>query len=205
VKNKLRIIGGDWRSRCVSFVDAPGLRPTPARVRETLFNWLQYDIVGKRCLDLYAGSGALGFEAASRGAKSITQVENNAQACRCLKENSVALSASQIKIVQSDVLRYLAGDAEPFDIVFLDPPFGMTNPLGADLHLPEGRRAGEPCVSLAVQTCQWLEEKGWLAKHARIYVETERHCDLEGIPENWRQMKSKTAGEVGYHLFERLD
>jgi 16S rRNA (guanine966-N2)-methyltransferase len=184
VKNKLRIIGGDWRSRCVSFVDVPGLRPTPARVRETLFNWLQYDIVGKRCLDLYAGSGALGFEAASRGAKAVTQVENNAQACRCLKENSVALSASQIKIVQSEVLRYLAGDAEPFDIVFLDPPFAM---------------------NLAVQTCQWLEEKGWLARHAKIYVETERQCNLEGIPENWRQLKSKTAGDVAYHLFERLD
>ncbi|MFA6053245.1 MAG: 16S rRNA (guanine(966)-N(2))-methyltransferase RsmD [Methylobacter sp.] len=205
MKNKLRIIGGDWRSRQLSFVDVPGLRPTPARVRETLFNWLQYDIVGKRCLDLYAGSGALGFEAASRGAKSVTQVESNAQACRCLKENSVALSASQIKIVQSEVLRFLAGDAETFDIVFLDPPFGMINPPGADLHLPERCRTGQPCVSLAVQTCQWLEEKGWLARHARIYVETERHCDLEGIPENWRQLKSKTAGDVGYRLFERMD
>ena len=183
MKNKLRIIGGDWRSRQLSFVDAPGLRPTPARVRETLFNWLQYEIVGKQCLDLYAGSGALGFEAASRGAKSVIQVESNAQAYRCLKENAVILSAAErITVVQSDVFGYLAGDAQVFDLVFLDPPFGL---------------------NLVVQTCQQLEAYGWLAKHAKIYVETERHFDFSGMPENWRQLKSKSAGEVGYHLFER--
>jgi 16S rRNA (guanine966-N2)-methyltransferase len=218
VKNKLRIIGGDWRSRQLSFVDAPGLRPTPARVRETLFNWLQYDIFGKQCLDLYAGSGALGFEAASRGAKSVIQVENNVQACRCLKDNALALSAAdRITVVQSDVLRYLEGGAQAFDVVFLDPPFALTNPPGVDLHLPAGRRAGQPCVNLVVQTCLLLENNGWLAKHAKVYVETERHfdfsctmqignpADLSGMPENWRQLKSKSAGEVGYHLFERVE
>lgn len=208
MKNKLRIIGGDWRSRQLSFVDAPGLRPTPARVRETVFNWLQYEIVGKQCLDLYAGSGALGFEAASRGAKSVVQVENNVQACGCLRANAAALSAGQIKVVQSDVLRYLAGEPQAFDVVFLDPPFGL---------------------NLAVQTCRLLEENGWLAKHAKIYVETERNlnlscgasmprtlsggcamqignpADLSGMPANWRQLKSKSAGEVGYHLFERTE
>lgn len=183
MSNKLKIIGGNWRSRCITFVDAPGLRPTPGRVRETVFNWLQYDIIGKHCLDLYAGSGALGFEAASRGAKSVIQVENNAQACRSLKENAIALAADQIKIVQSDVFRYLAGAAEIFDVVFIDPPFAM---------------------ALAVQTCNWLEEKGWLSQHAKIYVEAESSLKLNGMPENWRQLKSKTAGEVGYHLFERL-
>ncbi len=185
MQNKLRIIGGDWRSRQISFVDAPGLRPTPARVRETLFNWLQYEIIGKHCLDLYAGSGALGFEAASRGAKSVIQVENNAQACRCLKDNAAALSAKQISLVQSDAAHYLSGDAEAFDIVFLDPPFGL---------------------DLVVQTCRQLEERGWLARHAKIYIETERRFDFSSgasIPENWRQLKSKSAGEVGYHLFER--
>ncbi|WP_027149346.1 16S rRNA (guanine(966)-N(2))-methyltransferase RsmD [Methylobacter tundripaludum] len=185
MKNKLRIIGGDWRSRQLSFVDAPGLRPTPARVRETVFNWLQYEIFGKQCLDLYAGSGALGFEAASRGAKSVVQVESNAQACRSLKDNAIALSADdRIKIVQSDVLRYLEGEATAFDVVFLDPPFGL---------------------SLVIQTCRLLEGNGWLAKHAKIYVETERHFDFSGMPENWRQLKSKSAGEVGYHLFERIE
>jgi 16S rRNA (guanine966-N2)-methyltransferase len=183
VQNKLKIIGGNWRSRNVTFVDAPGLRPTPARVRETLFNWLQNDTIGSRCLDLYAGSGALGFEAASRGAKFVIQVENNGLACRALKENAIKLAADQIKIVQSDVFRYLAGDPEPFDVVFIDPPFAM---------------------GLAVQTCQWLEEKGWLSKHATIYVEAECTLKLDGMPENWRQLKSKVAGEVGYHLFERF-
>jgi 16S rRNA (guanine966-N2)-methyltransferase len=183
VKNKLRIIGGDWRSRQIHFDDAPGLRPTPARVRETLFNWLQYDIIGSRCLDLYAGSGALGFEAASRGATWVVQVENNVQACRSLKENSVVLGADQIKIVQMDVMRFLAQDPEAFDLVFLDPPFGL---------------------NLAVPACQWLEQKGWLKTHAKIYVETEVHPDLSEMPENWRMLKSKTAGEVDYHLFERV-
>jgi 16S rRNA (guanine966-N2)-methyltransferase len=182
LQNKLRIIGGEWRSRQIDFYDAPGLRPTPARVRETLFNWLQYDIPGSRCLDLYAGSGALGFEAASRGAKSVVQVENNPEACCALKETAVKLAATQIKIIQSDVFRYLATDSEPFDIVFLDPPFAM---------------------NLATQTCQWLEDKGWLSQQAKIYVEMESKTKFhDELPENWQLLKSKTAGDVGYHLFE---
>ncbi|MCX7067762.1 MAG: 16S rRNA (guanine(966)-N(2))-methyltransferase RsmD [Methylococcales bacterium] len=190
MQNKLSIIGGNWRSRKISFEDADGLRPTPARVRETLFNWLQYDILGSRCLDLYAGSGALSFEAVSRGAKSVVQVENNPIACRSLKTNALSLGAEQLKIVQSDVFRYLAGNAQAFDIVFIDPPFSL---------------------NLAAQTCQWLEDKGWLAPYAKIYVETERtNVDTQGvfqlqeIPENWRLLKQKTAGEVMYHLFERV-
>jgi 16S rRNA (guanine966-N2)-methyltransferase len=182
VQNKLNIIGGNWRSRKISFEDVEGLRPTPARVRETLFNWLHYDVIGSHCLDLYAGSGALSFEAASRGAKRVVQVENNAIACRNLKANALALGAEQIKIVQSEVFRYLAGDTETFNLVFIDPPFKL---------------------NLAAQTCQWLEDKGWLAKHAKIYVETERSCQLEALPENWQLLKQKTAGEVMYHLFER--
>jgi 16S rRNA (guanine966-N2)-methyltransferase len=142
---------------------------------------LRNDIIASRCLDLYAGSGALGFEAASRGAKSVSQVESNALACRALKENTLALAANQIKIVHADVFRYLSGDAEVFDVVFIDPPFAM---------------------SLAVQTCQWLEDKGWLSKHAKIYVEAESTLKLEGLPENWRLLKSKLAGEVGYHMKE---
>lgn len=182
-QNKLRVIGGHWRSRQIHFDDAPGLRPTPARVRETLFNWLQNDINGSRCLDLYAGSGALGFEAASRGAKWVLQVESNAKACRRLHETCIALAANQIKIVQMDVMRFLAGDAEAFDLVFLDPPFGL---------------------NLATPTCLWLEQKGWLKNHGKIYVETESHADITGIPENWHLLKSKKAGEVGYHLFQRF-
>lgn len=184
MQNKLRIIGGIWRSRQVAVVDAPGLRPTPARVRETLFNWLQYDVPGSRCLDLYAGSGALSFEAASRGARSVVQVENNPLACRALNAGTVALGASQIKIVQMEVMRYLAGDPEQFDLVFIDPPFAK---------------------AMVLPTCQWLEDKGWLSKQAKIYVETESALKIEGFPGNWRLLKSKVAGEVGYHLFERRD
>jgi 16S rRNA (guanine966-N2)-methyltransferase len=184
VQNKLNIIGGNWRSRKINFEDVEGLRPTPARVRETLFNWLQYDVINSRCLDLYAGSGALSFEAASRGAKSVVQVENNSTACRNLKANVLTLGAEQIKIVQSEVFRYLAGDAQPFDLVFIDPPFHS---------------------NLVVQTCQLLEDKSWLAAHAKIYVETERHCRLEGLPDNWQLLKQKTAGEVMYQLFERVN
>ena len=182
MSNKLKIIGGDWRSRSIHFDDAPGLRPTPARVRETLFNWLRNDILNSRCLDLYAGSGALSFEAASRGAKSIVQVESNPLACRALKENAVTLDAKEIKIVQSEVFRYLAGNSELFDVVFIDPPFQQ---------------------SLAVQTCQWLEDKGWLSAHAKIYVEVERTLKLNEMPANWLQLNSKVAGEVSYNLFER--
>lgn len=184
MSNKLRIIGGDWRSRCISFVDVPGLRPTPARVRETVFNWLRNDIIGSRCLDLYAGSGALGFEAASREAKLVVQIENNSLACKALKDNANHLAATQIKMLQSDVFQYLAGAAQEFDIVFIDPPFAM---------------------DLAVKTCLLLETNHWLSKHAKIYVETESTLTLTGLPENWQLLKSKVAGEVGYHLFGRMD
>jgi 16S rRNA (guanine966-N2)-methyltransferase len=182
VTNKLRIIGGEWRSRQIVFDDAPGLRPTPARVRETLFNWLQADVVNSRCLDLYAGSGALGFEAASRGAKRVVQVESNPKACRKLKENVVNLQAKQIEITLTDVSVFLQGRPESFNLVFLDPPFG------------QGR---------VVPTCQQLEQLGWLSSYAKIYVEAERHLTLVDMPANWRLLKSKAAGEVGYYLFQR--
>ncbi len=182
MKNKLRIIGGQWRSRQLKFTETPGLRPTPARVRETLFNWLQYDVAGSRCLDLYAGSGALGFEAASRGAVKVVQVEQDRDACRQLHTNAEALAAQQVKIINSEVFRFLAGNAEVFDLAFLDPPFAK---------------------GLAIQTCQWLEDKEWLAENAKIYLETEQNLSIQDIPENWRLKKEKQAGEVNYRLFER--
>ncbi len=182
MQNKVRIIGGDWRSRHLHVIDEPGLRPTPARVRETLFNWLQYDIVGSRCLDCYAGSGALGFEAASRGAAAVVQLDNNPLVCRTLKSNANALGATQIKLIQTDVFRYLAGDAEPFDIVFLDPPFAK---------------------GLAAQSCQWLEDKNWLKPNAKIYLEAEKSLILTELPEHWELLKQKSAGEVTYRLYQR--
>lgn len=180
--NKLRIIGGEWRSRQVVFDDAPGLRPTPSRVRETLFNWLQTDVANSRCLDLYAGSGALGFEAASRGAKRVVQVESNPKACRKLKENIAVLQAKQMEVVSLDVARFLQAQPESFDLVFLDPPFGQ------DRVMP---------------TCQQLERLGWLSSYAKIYVEAERNLTLVDMPANWRLLKNKAAGEVGYYLFQR--
>ena len=150
MQNKLRIIGGEWRSRVISFNDTPDLRPTPSRVRETLFNWLQDDITGSRCLDLFSGSGALGFEAASRGAKKVTLVENNPQACQKLRMTIELLKATQVQVVNGDVLGILAGAAEAYDLVFLDPPFAHN------------------CTMVV---CHLLEDNGWLQQNAKIYVE----------------------------------
>ena len=182
MNHKLRIIGGSWRSRQIVFNEAEGLRPTASRIRETLFNWLQNDVAGCVCLDLFAGSGVLSFEAASRGAKKVFQVENNARVCRQLHENTLKLSTDVITLVNSDAFRFLSGDAEAFNVVFIDPPFHK---------------------DLAVQSCQWLEDKSWLTAHAKIYLEVERGLSIEGIPVQWQCLKQKSAGEVDYYLFQR--
>lgn len=181
MRNELRIIAGQWRSRKLTFPALPELRPTPARVRETLFNWLRHDIIGARCLDLYAGSGALGFEAASRGAAQVVQVDQHPKVCKALKENIKRLGADRIEVVQKDVERFLAQGppAQRFELAFLDPPFGR---------------------HLAVSCCQRLERYGWLLPGAKIYVEAESRLRLAALPENWRLLSSKKAGEVGYHL-----
>jgi len=181
--NQLRIIGGEWRSRLIVFDDAPGLRPTPGRVRETLFNWLQADIANSSCLDLFAGSGALGFEAASRGAKRVVQVENHPAACQKLRENIRALQAGQIEVVAQDVQVFLQGSGPAFDLAFLDPPFG--------------------CQMLET-SYRLLETGNWLKEYAKVYVEAERELNLTGLPANWRPLKHKTAGQVAYYLFQRL-
>ena len=179
--SKIKIIGGNWRSRQIEVLDAQGLRPTPNRVRETLFNWLQGDIFNAHCLDLFAGSGALSFEAASRGAKSVVQIENNAQACAVLKANATKLGATQIQTWQIDALDFLTKTAQtPFEIVFLDPPFGL---------------------NLVAQSGELLTKNNFLAPYAKIYVETETTLKLD-LPENWRLLKDKKAGEVAYRLFE---
>jgi len=134
--NRVRIIGGTWRSRVIQFFDMPDLRPTPDRVRETLFNWLGQNLSGLRCLDLYAGSGALGFESLSRGASWVTMVDHSQRACSALKDNAERLGARNLEIVCSDALEFLASTSsrEPaptkFDVVFLDPPFGESIPEG---------------------------------------------------------------------------
>ncbi|HEB78270.1 MAG TPA: 16S rRNA (guanine(966)-N(2))-methyltransferase RsmD [Methylothermaceae bacterium] len=181
-RNEIRIIAGRWRGRRLHFPAASGLRPTPGVVRETLFNWLQADVAGSRCLDLYAGSGALGFEAASRGAADVVQVEADARVARALMENVRLLQAEQVKVVRSDVGRYLRRQVDtPFDLVFLDPPFGR----------------GE-----VADCCRALESGGWLTPGARIYVEAESKLMPE-VPDNWRPLRHKRVGEVGYHLYQR--
>lgn len=158
-RNSVRIIGGGWRGRRVSFPDIPGLRPTPDRVRETLFNWLQHDIAGARCLDLFAGSGALGLEALSRGAKELVFVEQAVAASRALQEQLTRLGgATKGRVVEMGAARFLRSSPLAFDVVFLDPPFG--------------RDALAEYVPM-LDTGQWLKEG------ALVYLENQK---TEGVP-----------------------
>ena len=187
VNNQFRIIGGEWRSRKLTFPDAEGLRPTSGRVRETLFNWLQDDLAGARCLDLFAGSGALGLEAASRGAATVIQVENSQPVIRALKANKERLKATRISIIKADTLAFLKKRVgSGFDLVFMDPPFHQ---------------------NLLLPTCRLLEQNDWLNEGAKIYLEVEKRFELEGeglLPRNWQQLKSKKAGEVCYFLYQSV-
>lgn len=178
----IRIIGGSWRGRRFRFADVPDIRPTPDRVRETLFNWLGSRVVGARCLDLFAGSGALGLEALSRGAASAVLVEQNARATETLTALVAELNAVGARVEREDAVRFLARSATPFDIAFLDPPF---------------------TAGLLSQSAGRLEERGWLAPDALIYVESAAREPLPSLPARWQLLKAKQAGEVGYHLFAR--
>ena len=177
--NRIRIIGGRHRSRKLRFADLPGLRPSGDRVRETLFNWLQPLIAGARCLDLFAGSGALGLEAASRGAGEVVMVERARQVVRQLRENVELLGLENTAVVEADGIEWLGATARPFDIVFLDPPF-------ADRLLP---------LSLRL-----LTEKSWLAPGARVYLENDAGQRLPGLPEQLVLEKSKRMGQVAFGL-----
>lgn len=178
---ELRVIGGDWRSRRIRFADAPGLRPTMDRVRETVFNWLQWDIEGQQVLDCFAGSGALGYEALSRGAKEVTFLEFNANAASCIRESLQSLSAENAQVWQTDAITWLTQqpDLEPFSVIFLDPPFGK------DLLKP------------AVDIIAEKAKVGCL-----VYVEVEANADLSCIPSNWQESKRKDGKEFSFMLFE---
>ena len=176
---RLRIVAGKWRSRLLPVAEEPGLRPTSARIRETLFNWLASTIEGSRCLDLFAGTGALGFEALSRGAREVVIVENSARAAAALKECVKVLEATGARIHQVDAISYLKREPEPFDIVFLDPPF-------AD--------------DLLEDLCRLLSEGKWLADGARVYLEQDRERPLPALPDGWTIINDKTAGQVRYAL-----
>lgn len=124
-RGKVRIVGGYWRSRLITFPDLPDLRPTPGRIRETVFNWLGQDLSGLNCLDLFAGSGALGFEAASRGAESVVMVDTDVRIYKALQENKQKLQAKQAELLMMNARNFLASDARKFDIIFLDPPYRL--------------------------------------------------------------------------------
>jgi len=154
--NAVRIVGGEFRSRILHFPDQPGLRPTPDRVRETLFNWLGQDLSGWSCLDVFAGSGALGFEAASRGAVRVLMLERDSRTVAALRAQAAILPAPAVEVRQGDALAFLAGDDERFDLVFLDPPFagdllGPALQLAATRLNPGGKIYAESAAPLAVE------------------------------------------------------
>jgi 16S rRNA (guanine966-N2)-methyltransferase len=181
-RGQLRIIAGKWRSRKLAFPRQENLRPTPDRVRETLFNWLQADVPGSRCLDMFAGSGALGFEAASRGAGEVFMIEQDRVAALALTRNISLLDAGNIQLVIADAVEWLKHNKRAFDIVFLDPPY----------------KAG-----LLGKCCEILESGQSLAENAKIYLEHGPGDDSIAIPENWECLKHKSAGQVTYKLFRR--
>ena len=179
-RNSVRIIAGAWRGRRIHFPDMPALRPTPDRVRETLFNWLQHSIAETRCLDLFAGSGALGLEALSRGAREVVFVEQFPAAAHALQEQLVRFGgAAKGRILRMGAARFLRTPGEPFDVAFLDPPFG-TNALAEYIPLLDGG--------------------GWVNPNGLVYLENERSAGIPALPAHWEMLKSKSAGEVGYHL-----
>lgn len=175
--NTVRIIGGVWRSRILKFPDAADLRPTPDRVRETLFNWLGWNLAGAACLDLFAGSGALGFEALSRGAASVVMVEKDAVALRALRENATKLGAMNLTVVRGDALEFARGARSRFDVVFVDPPY----------------RLGLQAAALGLVA-------GLLAEDGRVYVEGDAAIEP---PRGWDIVKHARAGSVHFHLLRR--
>ncbi len=181
-KGQIRIIGGEWRGRKIKVPNMPNLRPTPDRVRETLFNWLANMISGAYCFDAFAGSGALGFEALSRGAKHVVMVDASSEVVSLLKEELHVFKSDRAEIYRANLPEQLKAPENKFDIVFLDPPFSQ------DLLLP---------------CCFYLEEHGFLADEAYIYIETGKALEEKNLPKNWNVLKSKKAGQVFYYLILR--
>lgn len=184
--HRVRIIGGRWKRTPLDVPDAPGLRPTPDRVRETVFNWLGQDLTGRTCLDLFAGSGALGFEAASRGARYVLAVERDRAACAAIRRSIEKLDAREIELRPADALATLSALAQAqarFDVVFLDPPF----------HAGLLERVLAPAAGL-------------LAPDGLLYVEAEREITAdEAQSASVRVRRHERAGQVHYHVLERAD
>ena len=177
-RNQFRIIGGQWRRRRLKFPELPGIRPSPDRVRETLFNWLRDALPGARCLDLFAGSGALGLEALSRGAASVMFVDSEPRVIETLRSHLQMLRAGGVELLQADALALLRGPARIFDIVFLDPPFDSP---------------------LLAPSAAALETGGWLAPRAYVYLEYP-HVAAPTLPAGWELIRESRAGRVGFGL-----
>lgn len=182
--NQVRIIGGNFRGQKITFSNSQGLRPTGNRIKETLFNWLASSILNSNCLDLFAGSGSLGIESISRGAKSVTMIEKNRSAFVAIKKSCSRLGIKDISLVETDSMKWLAhkNDLESFDVVFLDPPFDS---------------------DLISSCCELLEKNLFLAKSAYIYIETTRNHRILTVPDNWKLVKEKNTGQVAYKLYLR--
>lgn len=179
---QVRIIAGKWRGRRLTVPDIKGLRPTPDRVRETLFNWLASIIPGTHCLDLFAGTGVLGFEALSRGAAFVVMVDQSHEVIKILNQALKMFDVENALIYQANVPAQLRPTSQPFDIVFLDPPYDS---------------------SLLFPCCHYLEEHGFLADNAYIYLETKHIIKDNDLPANWRIIKNQQAGQVVYYLARR--
>ena len=175
---RVRIIAGRWRGRRIPVPDLPELRPTPDRVRETLFNWLQGALPGTRCLDLFAGSGLLGLEALSRGAAEVVAVERSPRAADALRRAATELGATGLQVRVEEAQAYLRGTPRPFDIVFLDPPF-----------------ASDLLPGLLAQLTA-----GWLAPAAWVYLESGTGEAVSALPPGWEAYREGRAGEVHYRL-----
>lgn len=178
---QLRIIGGKWRGRKLAFPDVDGLRPTPDRVRETIFNWLQGVIGDARCLDLFSGSGALGLEAASRGAHSVTMVEKDSQASKQLQRHCQLLMANNCQVEAKTAQQFLTNCSQKFDIIFIDPPYKL---------------------NLWSEIAELLMTHAILADNAYIYLECPSKGELPNFPTPWQLIKDKKAGSVRYCLFK---
>jgi 16S rRNA (guanine(966)-N(2))-methyltransferase RsmD len=177
--HEVRIIGGSWKRSKLPVADRPGLRPTPDRVRETLFNWLGQDLIGWHCLDAFAGSGALGFEAASRGAAQVVLLEADRTLARSLQATQVRLGASTVRVECADAIGWLArAPADSFDLAFIDPPFDTDLAASA---LPATLRL--------------------MRASACIYLESRR--PLAAAPEGWVIHRQSRAGQVHFHLLSR--
>lgn len=178
-KNKIRIIGGEWRGHHINIPDVAGLRPTTDRIRETVFNWLQQAIIDATCLDLFSGSGGLGFEAASRGARSIDMIDKSDIVIKHLWIMKEKLNANNINIYNQDAIKKLKSTPNQYDIIFIDPPFHQN----------------------LITTCiQLIYKNQILKRNGLLYIEMESNHEIPNLPENWSFKHKKTAGQVEYCL-----